>query len=277
MNFNTRSSYFGEAGSGGNYQLLSAYEASSSYKSEDYPSRPSPIRRHSTRNVLLKADRRKKCSSSICVCLVSPTTPRSLLPKGEVCECALDSLPYLPRDNSHVLPQDLYYALEELELETSSKDYQSRGRRSMHASVRHVSEGTPNDLASPHSRLLRRLKIPSSGRRGPRPDRSVMMDAELSPASSASSSRYGSPVHRRSPTPFTPRNAEAEMPDFYHMQHFDQSLRSQSIGLDEDMPPVGTELSGQEGREQGANGADPRAMRFKLPDPRLPRKYSRLP
>ncbi|EUC67543.1 hypothetical protein RSOL_548200, partial [Rhizoctonia solani AG-3 Rhs1AP] len=32
--FNTRPNYFGEAGSGGNYQLLSAYEASSSYKSE---------------------------------------------------------------------------------------------------------------------------------------------------------------------------------------------------------------------------------------------------
>ncbi|KAJ1308746.1 hypothetical protein OPQ81_004437 [Rhizoctonia solani] len=143
MNFNTRSSYFGEASSGGNYQLLSAYEASSSYKSEDYSSRPSPIRRHSTRNVLLKPDRRKKCSSSTCGCLASPTTPRSLLPKGEVCECTLDSLPYLPRDISHVLPQDLYSALEELELETCSKDYQSRGRRSMRAPVRHVSEGSP--------------------------------------------------------------------------------------------------------------------------------------
>ncbi|KAJ1308745.1 hypothetical protein OPQ81_004436 [Rhizoctonia solani] len=104
-----------------------------------------------------------------------------------------------------------------------------------------------------------------------------MMDTDLSPASSASSSRHGSPVHRRSPTPFTPRNAETEMPGFYHIQHLDQSLRSQSIDLDEDMPPAGTEPSGQEGREQGTNGTDPMAMRFKLPDPRLPRKYSRLP
>ncbi|CEL59642.1 hypothetical protein RSOLAG1IB_03575 [Rhizoctonia solani AG-1 IB] len=279
MNFTTRSSYFGEASSGGNYQLLSAYEASSSYKNEDYPIRPSPIRRHSTRNLLLKPDRRKKCSNSTCVCMASPTTPRSLLPKGEVCECALDSLPYLPRDSSHVLPQDLYSALEELELETSCKDFQSRGQRPMRASIRHVSEGTPNGT-SPHSRLLRRLKIPSSGRRGPRSDHSVMMDPDLSPASSTSSSRYGSPVPRRSPTPFTPRNAEAETPDFYHMQHFDQSFHGQSIDLDEDMIPKGTEPSGQEGREQGINGGDPMAMRFKLPDPRLgpnPRKYSRFP
>ncbi|CAE6471686.1 unnamed protein product [Rhizoctonia solani] len=278
MNFNTRSSYFGETSSGGNYQLLSAYEASSSYKSEDHSSRPSPIRRHSTRNVLLKAERRKKCSSPTCVCSVSPTTPRSLLPKGEICECTLDTLPYLPRDSTHVLPQDIYSALEELELETSSKDYQSRDRRSMRASVRHVSEASPNGSASPHSRLLQRLKIPSSGRRGLRLDRSVMMDADLSPASSTSSSRYGSPVHRRSPTPFTHRNAEGEMPGFYHMQpHFDQSLRGQPIDLDEDMPSAGTEPSGHEGREQGTNNTDPMAMRLKLPDPRLPRKYSRLP
>ncbi|CAE6528564.1 unnamed protein product [Rhizoctonia solani] len=277
MNFNTRSSYFGEASLGGNYQLLSAYEASSSYKSEDYPVRPSLVRTHSTRNVLLKPDRRKKCSSSTCACLASPTTPRSLLPKGEVCECALDSLPCLPRDSSHVLSQDLYYALEELELEASSKDYQSRGRRSMHPSVRHVSEDSPMRSSSPHSRLLRRLKIPSSGRRGPRLDRSVMMDEDLSPASSTSSSRYGSPVLRRSPTPFTPRNAEVETPDFYHMQHFDQASRSQPIDRDEEMSPAGTEPSGPEGREQGTSGADPMTMRLKLPDPRLPGKYSRLP
>ncbi|CAE6482642.1 unnamed protein product [Rhizoctonia solani] len=276
MNFSTQPDYFGEANLGGNYQLSSADEASSSYKSEDYPGGPTPIRRHSTRNLLLKADRRKKCSNTTCVCLASPTTPRSLLPKGEVCECALDSLPYLPRDNSHVLPQDLCSTLEELGLETNSKDYQNRGRRSVRASIRHVSEASLNGPASPHSRLLQRLRIPSSGRRGPRPDHSIMIDADLSPPSSTSSSRYASPVHRRSPTPFTPRNAEAEMPDFYHMQHFDQSSRNQSAGLDEDMPPAGTEPSGQEGHEQGTNGGDP-MMRLKLPDPRLPRKYSRLP
>ena len=98
-----------------------------------------------------------------------------------------------------------------------------------------------------------------------------------SPTSSASSSRYGSPVHHHSPTPFTPRNAEAEIPDFYHVQHVDESLRSQPADLDEDMSPTGTEPSGQEGREQGASSADPMAMRFKLPDPTLPRKHSRLP
>ncbi|KAF8709433.1 hypothetical protein RHS03_02971, partial [Rhizoctonia solani] len=279
MNFTTRSSYFGEASSGGNYQLLSAYEASSSYKNEDYPSRPSPIRRHSTRNVLLKPDRRKKCSIPACVCMASPTTPRSLLPKGEICDCALGSLPYLPRDSSQVLSQDLYSALEELELETSSKDFQSRGRRSIRASVRHASEGSPNG-ASPHSRLLRRLKIPSSGRRGPRSDRSVMMDPDLSPASSTSSSRYGSPIPRRSPTPFTPRNAEAETPDFYHIQHFDQYFHGHSVDLDESITPAGTEPSGQEGCEPGTSGADPMAMRFKLPDPRFgpnSKKYSRFP
>ncbi|KAH7343699.1 hypothetical protein B0J17DRAFT_625352 [Rhizoctonia solani] len=267
MNFNTRSSYFGDASSGGNYQLLSAYEASSSYKSEiGLPKSPFTDSEAFNQECTTQARSPQKVLE-LCI----------LLPKGEVCECALDSLPHLPCDSSLVLPQDLYYALEELELETSSKDYQSRGRRLMHPSVRHVSEGSPIRSSSPHSRLLRRLKIPSSGRRGPRLDRSVMMDEDLSPASSTSSSRYGSPVHRRSPTPFTPRNAEVETPGFYHMQHFDQALRSQPLDLDEEMSPAGTEPSGQEGREQGTSSADPMAMRFKLPDPRLPRKYSRLP
>lgn len=216
--------------------------------------------------------------------MASPSTPRSLLPKG-ACECALDSLPYLPRDNSaSILPHDLYSALEELELEASLKDYQSRGRRSMRTLTRHVSEASPNGSSSPRSRLLMRLKIPSSGRRTARPDHPTMMDPELSPASSASSSRYGSPLARRSPTPFTPRNADVDIPALYLAQQSNPPMRCESVDLDEEMPRVGTEPLGQEGREQGAAGAsgqDPMVARFKMPDSMLghhnPRKYSRLP
>jgi hypothetical protein len=73
------------------------------------------------------------------------------------------------------------------------------------------------------------------------------------------------------------------MPTLYYAQQPNPPLRVESVDLDEDMSPAGTEPLGQEGREQGKNGSkgqDPLAMRFKMPDSMLghnSRKYSRLP
>ncbi|KAF8607995.1 hypothetical protein BDV93DRAFT_519967 [Ceratobasidium sp. AG-I] len=266
MNYTSRSNYFAEAGSGGNYQLCSAYELGSSDMDEEYcPA--TPVRRKTSRNVLMKSERRRHCSSPSCVFWVSPSTPRSLLPRG-MCECALDSLPSLPKDHaSSVLPQDLYSALQELELATSQKDSQPRSRRPKHASPRHGSDTPPSGSSTPRTRLLLRLKLPSGGRRSAKSDRSAIFDTEFSPSSSAASSRFGSPLARRSPTPFTPRNTEPSATDMYNVTESEPALRADAPELDTDMPMAGTESKEQNAREQGSGAKqDPLIVRLKIPD-----------
>lgn len=194
-----------------------------------------------------------------------------------MCECALDSLPSLPRDHpSSVLPQDLYSALQELELASSQKDSIPRSRRPKHA---YGSDTSPSGSSSPRSRLLVRLKIPSAGRRAAKSDRSSIFDTEFSPGSSAASSRYGSPLARRSPTPFTPRSAEPSATPMYGATESEPPLRAEAPELDTDMPMAGTESKEQNTREQGSGAAqDPLIVRLKIPDSMLnSRRYSRLP
>lgn len=227
----------------------------------------------------MKSERRRHCSSPSCVFWVSPSTPRSLLPRG-MCECALDSLPSLPKDHpSNVLPQDLYSALQELELASSQKDGQPRSRRSKHASPRHGSDTPPSGSSSPRSRLLLRLKMPSAGRRSAKSDRSCLFDTEFSPSSSAASSRYGSPLARRSPTPFTHRSAEPSATTIYNVTESEPPLRAEAPEMDTDMPLAGTEPKEQKTREQGTSAKqDPLIVRLKIPDSMLnARRYSRMP
>lgn len=194
-----------------------------------------------------------------------------------MCECALDSLPSLAKDPiSSVLPQDLYSALQELELAAAQKDTKPRSRRPKHIS-RHDSDTPPSESSTPRSRLLLRLKIPSAARRSTKSDRSAVHDAEFSPSSSVASSRYGSPLARRSPTPFAPRNAEPT--SLYHVTEPEPQVRAETPELDSDMAMVGTEPKEQNACEQG-NGAkqDSLIVRIKIPDSMLnARRYSRMP
>lgn len=263
----------------GSYQLLSSYEYGSSSKEEEYPY--TPVFRKTPRNVLVKSERRRHCSSPGCVFWVSPSTPRSMLPRG-MCDCALDNLPTLPRDAGAILrPQDICSALEELAIET--KDGHSRSRRSRRTSSRYGSDSPPSESSSPRARNLLRLKMPLSGRRAARSERSAILDPETSPSSSSSSSRYGSPLTRRSPTPFTPRSVEPLAVPPYDAHNFNPTLRTESAALDVDMSSAATETTEQDAPEQGVNGAkaqDPLIARLKMPDSMLghnSRTYSRLP
>ncbi|KAG9118650.1 hypothetical protein FRC07_006731 [Ceratobasidium sp. 392] len=281
MNFTWSNSYADDE-SEGNYQLLSSYEYGLSSKEEEYPY--TPVYRKAPRNVLIKSERRRHCSSPSCVFWVSPSTPRSMLPRG-MCDCALDSLPTLPRDAGATLrPQDICSALEDLILDSSRKDGHSRTRRSMRTSTRHDSDTPSSGSSSPRSRIPLRLKNPLSGRRAARSERSAILDPEISPSSSASSSRYGSPLARRSPTPFTPRSVDLLAAPPYDAHEFNPNLRVEPAVLDVEMPMAATEATEQDAPEQGASGAkaqDPLIVRrLKMPDSMLghnARRYSRLP
>ncbi|KAG9098739.1 hypothetical protein FRC06_006016 [Ceratobasidium sp. 370] len=281
MSFTWSNSYT-DAGSEGNYQLLSSYEYGSSSKEEEYPY--TPVYRKTPRNVLVKSERRRHCSSPSCMFWVSPSTPRSMLPRG-MCDCALDSLPTLPRDSGAILrPQDICSALEDLVLESSRKDGHNRTRRSMRSSTRHDSDTPSSGSSSPRSRIPLRLKMPLSGRRAARSERSAILDPEMSPSSSASSSRYGSPLARRSPTPFTPRSVEPVAAPPYDAHEFNPTLRAEPAALDVEMPMAATEATKQDAPEKGTSGTgaqDPLVVRrLKMPDSMLrhnARRYSRLP
>ncbi|KAG8734985.1 hypothetical protein FRC12_018267 [Ceratobasidium sp. 428] len=277
----TWSNVFADTGSEGDYQLLSSYEYGLSSKEDEYPY--TPVYRKTPRNVLVKSERRRHCSSPSCVFWVSPSTPRSMLPRG-MCDCALDSLPTLPRDTGVTLhPQDICSALEDLILESSRKDGQSRTRRSMRTSTRHDSDTPSSGSSSPRSRIPLRLKNPLSGRRAVRSERSAILDPE-SASSSASSSRYGSPLARRSPTPFTPRSVDLVAAPPYDAHEFNPNLRAEPAMLDVEMSMAATEATEQDASEKGTSGAkaqDPLIVRrLKMPDSMLghnARGYSRLP
>ncbi|QRV72442.1 hypothetical protein RhiJN_00456 [Ceratobasidium sp. AG-Ba] len=141
----------------------------------------------------------------------------------------------------------------------------------------------PSESSSPRARNLLRLKMPLSGRRAARSERSAILDPETSSSSSSSSSRYGSPLTRRSPAPFTPRSVEPLAVPPYDAHNFNPTLRTEPAALDVDMSSAATETTEQDAPEQGVNGAkaqDPLIARLKMPDSMLghnSRTYSRLP
>lgn len=233
--------------------------------------------------MFLKPELRKSAKPT-CVCLASPSTPRSLLPKDGRCRCALGSHSYFSWDNGTAIsPRDLRSALEELELEGPLKNYyQTRDKPSTRTLTRYTSETPPDELHSSRP-LSHRLKIPSSCRRGTRSNRPAMMNSEHSPTSSTPSPRCGSPASRHSSSPFTYRGAQTDTPVSHQTQQYHTPMRTEPADSGEGVPPAGTEPPGREEREQGANnskGQDSLAMQFKRPDSTLrhsPKKFSRPP